>query len=240
MRPVWWGLLFAVLCLPLAFVLFLIPAAKYPGMDSLTMKLPAGVRSVVAELALHHAGYSEDSATRIDRVVRLDPESAGAWTRRCASSQSGRIATCQKAIDLDPEPWNFNGLGLAQEQAKDYCSAEDSFTKAIQNSSNNAIFLRNMARAALRCGHVNASVAGFEVAEGLDAKAVADPDDDGETKDDLTMDREYLAVVYDRMNEPAKATGVCAKAHPGWTACRCELNDSGVKCSGDPEKSHQR
>jgi tetratricopeptide (TPR) repeat protein len=242
MRPVWWGLLFAVVCMPMVFVLFLIPAAKYPSMDSLTLKLPMGIRRTVAELALQKVGYGNEAAGKIDRAIKLDPESAAAWSRRCGMNAfdpapTADMATCQKAIGLDPSAENFNGLGLAQEQARDYCTAEDSFTRAIKESENNPGFLRNMARAALRCGHTGASSAGFEVAEGLDAKAAADPDDDGDTKNDLLRDREYLAVVYGRLNEQAKAQESCAKAHPGWKACHCELNDSGVACSGGPAES---
>ena len=91
-----------------------------------------------------------------------------------------------------------------------------------------------MARAALRCGHTGASVAGFEVAEGLDAKAAADPDEDDDVKSDLLSDREYLSVAYDRTNQPAKATAICAKAHTGWKTCHCELTETGVKCSDTP------
>ncbi len=45
MRPVLWGLLGFVVCLPLVFVLLIITAAKYPAMDTFTMKLPATVQT---------------------------------------------------------------------------------------------------------------------------------------------------------------------------------------------------
>ncbi len=218
MRPVLWGLLGLVICLPLAFVLLIVAAAKYPAMDTFTMKLPATAQTTVADLILQNAGYGKDSAKGIDRALRFDPENPDAWT-------------------LQPIAWNFNGLGAAQEQAKDFCAAEDSYTNAIREATNDPYYLRNMARAALRCGHVGASVAGFEVAEGLDAKAAADPDDDGDTKDDLLSDREYLAVAYDRTNQPAKATAICTKAHTGWKTCHCELTETGVKCSDAPAAS---
>ena len=69
------------------------------------------------------------------------------------------------------------------------------------------------------------------MAEGFDAKAAADPDEDEDIKADLLSDREYLAVAYDRTNQPAKAIAICTKAHSGWKTCHCELNDAGVKCS---------
>jgi tetratricopeptide (TPR) repeat protein len=243
MRPVLWGLLGLVVCLPLAFVLLLVVAAKYPAMDAFTTKLPEGVQTTVGDLILQKAGYGKDSAKAIDRALKFDPENPDAWTRRCHGNLNERPsdqATCRKAIALQPTAWNFNGLGAAQEQAKDFCAAEDSYTNAIREATNDAYYLRNMARAALRCGHTGASVAGFEVAEGLDAKAAADPDGDGDTKDDLLSDREYLAVAYDRTNQPAKATAICAKAHTGWKACRCELTETGVKCSDTPASSSKK
>jgi hypothetical protein len=36
MRLVLWGLLVFIVCLPLAFVLYLVAAARYPSMDSFT------------------------------------------------------------------------------------------------------------------------------------------------------------------------------------------------------------
>jgi len=239
MRPVLWGLLGFVLCLPLALVLLIIAAAKYPAMDTLTIKLPAELRTTVAELTLRNAGYGKDSVKEIDRTIRFDPDNADAWSRRCHGNldkTSYDQAACRKAVSLEPTAWNFNGLGETQEQAKDYCAAEDSYTSAIRAESNDATSLRNMARAALRCGHTGASVAGFEVAEGLDAKAAADPDVDEEedVKADLLADREYLAVAYDRTNQPSKTAAICTRAHPDWKNCRCELTETGVKCSNEP------
>jgi tetratricopeptide (TPR) repeat protein len=237
MRPVLWGLLIFVVCLPLTFVLFLVAAAKYPTMDAFTRKLPAGTRTAVADITLRNAGYGKDSVNLVNRAIELDPESADAWSRRChgdGDKATYDIEACRKAITLDPSASNLNGLGEAQENAKDFCAAEDSYTTAIKASPNTADPLRNMARAALRCGHTGASVAGFEVAEGLDAKAAADPDEDDDVKTDLLSDREYLMVAYDRTNQPAKAAAICTKAHADWKACHCELTDTDVRCSNAP------
>jgi tetratricopeptide (TPR) repeat protein len=176
----------------------------------------------------------------VDRAIELDPENADAWSLRCHNNGDKTTydqAACRKAITLDPSAYNFNSLGLVQENAKDFCAAEDSYTSAIRAAANEAYYLRNMARAALRCGHAGASVAGFEVAEGLDAKVAADPDEDDDIKADLLSDREYLAVAYDRTNQPVKAVATCAKAHTGWKACRCELTDAEVKCFEAPAAS---
>jgi hypothetical protein len=168
------------------------------------------------------------------------PENADAWSRRCNNNFEGATpnpVTCRKAVALQPTAWNFNGLGAAQERAKDYCAAEDSYTSAIKEEANDAEYLRNMARAALQCGHTGASVAGFEVAEGLDAKAAADPDEDEDVKADLLSEREYLVVAYDRTNQPAKAAAICAKAHPDWKTCHCDLTETGVSCSNNASPS---
>jgi tetratricopeptide (TPR) repeat protein len=235
MRLVLWGLLVFVVCLPLAFVLLIVAAARYPAMDGFTTKLPAAVGATVAELILRNAGYAKDSAPLADRAIRLDPENADGWTRRCHGNGDDTKydqAACRKAISLDPSAWNYGGLGTTQENAKDYCAAEDSYTDAIKVTANHANALRDMARAALRCGHEGAAVAGFEVAEGLDAKTVAeDQDHDEGLKADLLADREYLAVAYDRTNQPQKAIAICTKAHPEWKTCNCELTDTAVKCS---------
>jgi tetratricopeptide (TPR) repeat protein len=242
MRPVLWGLLVFVLCLPLTFVLYLAAAARYPATDSFTAKLPALVGAAVAQIALRKAPNGKDESTALDRVIRLDPENADAWSWRCHANNNATAAdepACRKAIALGPTAWNFNGLGDAQEHAGEFCAAEDSYTKAVQATANEALYLRNMARAAMRCGHTGASVAGFEVAEGLDAKAAADPDEDEITKDDLLTDREYLAVAYDRSNQPDKAAAMCTKAHPEWKTCHCELTEIGMNCANGQGVSSQ-
>jgi tetratricopeptide (TPR) repeat protein len=237
MRLLLWGLLVSVVSLPLVFVLWLVAAARYPAMDANTMRLPDGIRSTVAELAMRNAGYGKDSANAIDRVIKLNPDNPDAWNRRCeviVEKKSGDFAPCRKAISLDSSAINYDRLGMAQENAKDFCAAEDSYTSAIRAAQNNAEFLRDMGRAALRCGHTAASVVGFEVAEDLDIKQAADPSEDDDTKADLLADREYLSVAYGRTNQPAKATATCAKAHLGWKACNCELTDTNVVCSDAP------
>jgi hypothetical protein len=141
MRPVLWGLLGLVVCLPLAFVLLILTAARHPAMDAFTIRLPAGIQTTVADLILQKTAYGKDSAKGIDRALRFDPENADAWTRRCHNNFDGTTsdpATCRKAIALDPTAWNFNGLGAAQEQAKDFCAAEDSYTNAIRAATNDA------------------------------------------------------------------------------------------------------
>jgi tetratricopeptide (TPR) repeat protein len=242
MRPISWGLLVFVLCLPLTFVLYLVAAARYPAMDGFTAKLPDMVGAAVAQIELRKAPSGKDGSKALDRVLRLDPENAEAWSWRCHTNDTATAAdepACRKAISLGPTAWNFNGLGDAQEHAGEFCAAEESYTRAVQATANEALYLRNMARAAMRCGHTGASVAGFEVAEGLDAKAAADPDEDEFTKDDLLKDREYLAVAYDRSKQPEKAAAMRTKAHPEWKTCHCELTEIGVNCDNGQGVSSQ-
>src|SRR5580704_17272026 len=71
-----WALLVCILCLPLAFVLYLVAAARYPSMDGFTARLPPVVGSAVSQIALRRAGYGKDDGNAIHRALQLDPESA--------------------------------------------------------------------------------------------------------------------------------------------------------------------
>jgi tetratricopeptide (TPR) repeat protein len=263
MQRLLWGVFIVILSLPLLFAGYLFVAARSPALDRITLRLPMDVRSPVAQIALRSVGYGKGSSERIDRILQLDPENAVAWTRRCSNQSSGsvaeRLGNCKRAATLDPSRWNFNRLGLIQQEAKDFCAAEESFTIAttgtqrstrssagmvvsLDGNEPNAIFLRNMGIAAVRCGHIPAGRAGLEVAEDLDEKSVAkdaadpesDDDDVDDDKADLALDREYLAAVYDQVGEPVKAAEACSKAHVGWTPCHCELTDKAVACSKTP------
>jgi hypothetical protein len=89
MRPVLWGLLGLVVCLPLALVLLIVTAAKYPAMDAFTVKLPPGIQTTIADLIMQKAGYAKDSMKGVDRAIRFDPENPDAWTRRCHDLPDG-------------------------------------------------------------------------------------------------------------------------------------------------------
>ena len=245
MRPLGWGLLFAALCLPLAFVIFLTQAARHPALDSVTLSLPDSLRTTIADLALRNAGYGKEAPRAIDRILRIDPNNPDAWQRRCAAYSDdgvliGEVAPCKRALALNSSAVNFNNFGLAQQKAKDFCAAEDSFTSAMHRSQNSPYYIRNMSSAAIRCGHPEAATAGFEVVETLDAKSAAEStnnkDDLDKSKADLLADREYLTVSYLRIHQPQKSANACTRAHPEWTteSCHCELTDTTVKCTGAP------
>jgi len=227
-------------CTPIAALASLFAAAHFSAMDRLTLAMPMSIRVPVAQIAMDKVGYGKDSTTKIDRVIKLDPENPDAWSRRCGAfddadsptfDPSLALTQCQKALSLQHTEDNFNGLGLAQEALKDYCAAEDSFTHANSLvNARDAYVLRNMGRAALECGHAASSVAIFEVAEETDAKDVEDDDD----KEDLLLDREWLVLANQANHDPAAATAACAKAHPDWKSCHCIPDGTGVKCTNAP------
>jgi len=221
-------------CAPIAALASLFAAAHFSAMDRLTLALPMSVRVPVAQIAMGKVGYGKDSTQKIDRVIKIDPENPDAWSRRCNAfdyDPAVGLAHCQKALSLQYTEDNFNGLGLAQEGLKDYCAAEDSFTRAntLVNARDGYI-LRNMGRAALECGHAASSVAIFEVAEEADAKDVEDDDD----KDDLVLDREWLVLANQANHDPKAAAAACAKAHPDWKSCHCTFDGTGLKCANAP------
>jgi len=229
-------LLGAAACTPVVAVAALFGAAHFAWMDRMSLAMPTAIRVPIAQIAMSSAGYGKDSAKKIDRVIRIDPESPDGWARRCDYSQNPdardnpavSLQTCRKALALHRSEDNFNGIGMAQEELKDYCTAEESFTRA--NSMVNArdsYVLRNMGRAALECGNAPWSVANFEVAEEVDAKNTEDEED----KDDLKLDREWLIVAYTANHDPQAVKVACGKVHPDWKRCACVADGYSVRCN---------
>src|SRR5271170_7451738 len=94
-----WCLLIFIICLPCSFVLLLIPAANYPMMDSITMKLPIGVCRTVAELTIRNTSYGKVAAraspapSNSPRRVRTLGHGSAIWSRgtgkRCGRLPDG-------------------------------------------------------------------------------------------------------------------------------------------------------
>jgi tetratricopeptide (TPR) repeat protein len=227
-------LLVLLACTPLIAMTLIFAAARFAWMDRVTLALPSGVRTVVGQVA---ATIDPNTPATTDRVLRLDTENATAWSRRCyataTKTPSQALEACGKAVRLNPTETALNDLGLAQEANRDFCRAEDSFTRAnTRVNARDAYILRNMGRAAYECGHWASSVAVFEVAEEVDAKYAADDDDedDGDYKDDLRLDREWLVLANTANKNPKDAAAWCAKAHADWKSCACAFDGKDLKC----------
>ncbi len=240
MRMVWFTLLVLVVCTPLVLVLLLFAEAKLPAMDRLTLAEPMSVRSTIAEIAMGNAGYGKDAEPKIGRVLKLDPANGDARSRECDLASDAKradaVTVCRAAVWTESNAPNHNSLGLALEKSGDPCGAEDSFTEAnSQVNGGSSFYLRNMGRAAYKCGRILYSVAEFGTAESLDAKSVADPQEDADDldddKDSLKLDREWLVLVYSASKQPKQAAEACSKAHPEWKSCSCVLKDGSVACS---------
>ncbi len=233
-RPVF-TLLVVMACTPLIAVTLLFAAASFAWMDRATMAMPAGVRGTVGELAMQVA---KESPGKTDRVLKLDPENPAGWANRCdtiADKDAARaLDACAKAVALRPNEDTLNDLGRAQEANRDFCAAEDSFTRANSRvNAGDSDILRNLGRTAYECGHWASSVAVFEVAEEHDAKDVASGDGDDEDEDykaDLTLDREWLVLANQANGNPRGAAASCAKAHADWKNCQCRCDGKELKC----------
>ncbi len=246
MRTFLWWLFVALACTPVTLMTFVAAEARYPGLDPLTLHNPSFLREFVGEVAITWVGYGKDSASRLDRVLRLAPNNAEAWTRRCSEQNYAGLdqafAACTKAVSLSPMQWNYNNLGRAQEKRHDPCAAEDSFNVANMKAAwADTYILREFGEASLECGHVAAAVNEFEQAEKKDAQQVAvaaaeneDEDDLQEEKDDLATDRDWLILVYGRYGSMTEAAQMCSTVHPAWKTCSCNIGAKGVQCADHP------
>jgi hypothetical protein len=244
-RYLLFGLLVAVICTPLVLVLFLITAGTVPALDRLTLTLPEGVRTSIAEVALNRAGYGKVAEPKLRRVLRLDPQNPAAWSRLCSIATGdpvspNAVATCNRAVAYDNKPYDLNHLARAQEAAGDPCTAEDTYTRAnYKVSGGNVEYLRSMGRAAYTCGgRLPASIAELEAARDLDAKYASDPSADSDEvedyKADLQLDREWLILAYTAGHKPQLASEACHQAHAGWKSCVCTLQSGKPSCSELP------
>jgi hypothetical protein len=244
-RYLLFGLIVAVVCAPLFFVALLINAAYWPGMDKYTLATPTSVRSTVAAVAAQ-IKTSTGSPADADRIIKLDPDSSVAWNSRCETAtnygdvdkiEPTAIATCTRANELDHSESNTFYLAAAQEAAGDFCTAEQTYTKANAfNSGGDAYDLRGMGRSAYQCGLIPAAIAELEFARDLDLKDSKDqnPDDDDDPEDykyDLQSDREWLTLAYTASHQPKQAAEACSLAHPDLKPCSCSLQNHKPVCS---------
>jgi len=243
-RYLLFGLIVAVVCAPLFFVVLLFAAAYWTPLDKLTLTLPPSVRATIAAVAVSNPAHVKTPAQE-DRILRLDPNSPFAWNHRCHRAaafgdidkiQPNAIVFCARANELEPSQLNTFYLATAQEAAGDFCTAEQTYTKANSYaSSSHADDLRGMGRSAYQCGLIPAAIAELEFARDLDLKASTDPNNDEDDVDDykfnLQSDREWLTLAYTANHQPKQAAEACSLAHPDMKPCTCTLQNHKPTCS---------
>jgi len=239
MRKVLLVLGIAILCLPMLFVTWLLLASRWQKMDPSTAHAPLTLRQAVASVILQKTTYGKESLPTINRILRLDPQNADAWHRRCSvyawdDNSTPNLTDCEAAVKFDNAPADYYNLGHIQETTGDPCTAEDNYTEAVSATSSNpdSDYLEAMGRAALLCNHLPASRAGFEAAITTQQKWLnqSDQDEDevDDAKKDIIADQESLIVIYHRQHEDLLAGKTCTAAHPGWKACSCDIDTKGV------------
>jgi len=219
-----------VLCLPMLFALWLLTATLWPKMDALTMKLPMAMRSMVASAVAQARRQDEARARRLDPNVQL----AAYGEYETGSNVPENYRPGQKVNS--PEASALDRQGQAKEAAGDECGSVTFFTLAdSKEDSTDGVYryAEHKGRAALLCGKsMGAAQVGFETAlkreNHLRQFSVGD-----QSALDATMqqDREWLIVVYDRVNEPGMSHNLCKVTHPNWKSCGCKLVGKNVVCT---------
>jgi hypothetical protein len=231
-----------VVCLPMAFVGWLLLAARWTKMDASTMRMPMGMRQMVAEVAMQKVQWGKDDVGPAKRVIRLDPDSADGWHRLCTlpneqDSKHAVVEICQKAVKLNDVAWTEDSLGEAEMADGNPCAAEDVYTRAAGMNSTQSMHDREMGHAALLCGHLPAARAGFEAALAIDEKDMKgrekDPDAD-DVRTNITFDHQYMSIFWARQGDAAKAREECLLTVTGiQQSCTCGFGDKGgVSCTG--------
>ena len=237
MRKVLLVLGIAILCLPMLFVTWLLLASRWQKMDPTTAHAPLFLRQAVASVILQKTTYGKESLPRIDRILRLDPQNAEAWQRRCSASAWGKspnLKDCETAVKFAGGPGDYYNLGHIEEAAGDPCTAEDNYTEAVSKTSANpdTDYLEAMGRSALLCNHLPASRAGYEVAATTQQKWLnqsdLDQDEIDDAKKNLLADQESLIVIYHRQHDDLLAGQTCTAAHPNWKVCSCDIDTKGA------------
>jgi tetratricopeptide (TPR) repeat protein len=232
-------LLVVVVSIPLLIVSLLYAETYLPALDRFTLAMPMPLRTTVAEGILKNAVYGKDYEPKVRRALKLDPSNSDALTDVCSietgdDPKPDAIASCKRAIDLDPARYNWSNLAHAQEKAGDVCSAAQSYETAHgKGPSGDSDDLRGMGRTDLQCARIPYSIAELSAARDLDAQyAKNDDDDTGDADEDLKSDNEWLSAAYDASNQPGEAKEACLLAHPAWKTCACVVNQGKVSCTG--------
>jgi tetratricopeptide (TPR) repeat protein len=231
MRAIWIRLVLISACV----CVVLLAEARFTALDGFTLKMPHPLRAIVATLTVHENGAS---AAALDRALTIDPDNTAAWGRRCSAyvgkDATERLYDCQRAVALRASAANLRGEASALEESGNFCAAEATYRAALTKADvvgQRAYVMRDQARTGLACGDVSGSLTALRSAEEIDTRNAAEAGQNASGRDGLAADRGYMAVVYDRMNQPQKAKELCAEANPAYASCTCELTGSGVSCA---------
>jgi len=225
-----------VVCLPMLFTAWLMTSVYWPRMDALTLKLPMPLRSLVAEVIAQSPRHNADRATRLDPQVQfpiveqIDDSAVAADVPD--DFHPGYTANSPEAAKLDTQ-------GVTKEANGDECGAVTFYTLAdSKEDPSNGVYryAEHKGRAALVCGKsLGAAQVGFETALRKEKTLLqSSVGDQRPLQATMQQDREWLIVVYDRVNEPGMAHDLCKVTHPQWKSCSCKLAGKEVKCSNAP------
>ena len=133
------------------------PEAAARDLDA-ALKLDPKNAIALGNRAILHSkqGEWEQASALIDRSLEADPESPNARGERCWISAAGSadpglaIPECDKAIELNPNPNNFNSRGMAYFRAGQYAKAIADYDHSIEGdpTSGSSFYIRGLAKQA--------------------------------------------------------------------------------------------
>jgi hypothetical protein len=234
----------AVVCLPMLFMGWLLLAVSWTKMDTTTMRMPEGLRSLVVQAMLEQSSNSDKVMVRAEKI---DLKTADEWHKQMAYRAShiiplgGRQTPPQLQALYDRQIADRKAAKALAQQAKEdqqrgrACAAEDLYAEAGNKDQSQEIYqyTEGVGRAGLQCGDLPGARAGLEAAILKQTNFLKGTDEDqlGDVRRDRTKDREFLVVVYEHQQKGGLAAKVCAEAHTGWKGCACALGKDGdVSC----------
>lgn len=248
MKRAKWAVLVMLVCAPMAASLLLLLAVTWPRMDSLTMKMPQGIRSTVASGILNM--HPRDDAEK-KRATQLNPRAVEDWAERLpwrtahttkpayATNPGGAFPDQQsmyahqkqdkaRAHDLELRASSVMDQG-------DACGAEKLYAEANSLDYGAEVYrpLDGLGQAATRCGHLTrAREALEEVTRKEDSFLEGTPEDAlMDMRNARATDLQFLSIVYDRQHETVLKDSVCHRINAQWSSCKCELTAQGAGCS---------
>jgi len=229
-----------LVCTPMVLSLLLLLAVLWPRIDVVTRHMPTGVRSMVASgiLSAHNEAATPQ---QLQRAGRLDADTAAQYRPPVLLTRHPRrIPPTLEAIQRQQEENQKAAADLLRKAAEleksgKECDAENLYTQAASRQASSKIYdyTEGMGRSGLRCGDLPGARAGLEAAILKEKDLIKGTNQDqlGKVRQDLTADRQFLIVVYQKEHETALAKQACSDVYPGATSCTCKLIVNGVSCS---------